>query len=501
MIPCPIKLAAQKHPVRTALISATQEDSYAQLNIAVEYYAEYLRNFGIKPAERIALVSPPSFDHIALLWACFRLGIVACLVNNRNPSHLIRANIQALSCRLVVSNTRVCVDRTEKMRCLTFKELLRTKKVLEGSRPHTQIHLRGNQPATMIFSSGSTGQPKIIVHSLANHYTNALGSNEHLPFGPSDCWLLSLPLFHVSGLGILFRTFLGGGSLFIPGRREGLETVIQDKAITHISLVPTQLFRLLNHPGATKRLRKFKVILVGGGPISPDLVKAAARYKLPVYLSYGLSEMASQVATTERVKSSDTFPKTKVLPYRELKINNGHEIMVRGKTLFLGYWQDRKIKRPLTNGWFKTGDLAEVDRKGWLIIKGRKDRMFKCRGENVYPEEIERALNVHSDIRRAYVLGRHHPEFGQVPVAFVEFKPKAMVGIPELRSFLAQQLPSYQIPSEYYRWPKSKESTRLKLQHTFFQQLLDKNQAHRVTPAVRHAHNGNLQLKLESKFS
>jgi len=302
--------------------------------------------------------------------------------------------------------------------------------------------------STIIFTSGSSGEAKAVVHSLENHYFNAVGSNQNIAVQPGDRWLLSLPLYHVSGMGILWRCMLGGGDIVFPKKKD-LAANISELAITHVSLVPTQLLRLLEKKQDIKILKKLKCILLGGAPIPDDLLNKAKRLKLPIYMTYGLTEMASQVATSQK-----PFGPLQPLDHRELKIVN-NEILVRGKTLFLGYLKNGKLQKPFDkNGWFHTGDLGTFSKKEGLKILGRKDNMFISGGENIYPEEIEKALFNTGWFENAVVVPVKNIEFGFRPLAFIKPHQKQKLTATKIIRQLKKTLPSFKVPQTYRDFPK-----------------------------------------------
>lgn len=257
--------------------------------------------------------------------------------------------------------------------------------------------------ATALFTSGSTGTPKIACHTIKNHFYSALGSNEVLPLARGDSWLLSLPLYHVGGIAILMRCALAGATLILPEAKV---------TSTHISLVPTQYLRL-PHP------EKYKTILLGGAPL-PHIT-----YPSNVHPTYGLTEMSSQVMTDGRI-----------LPYREMMQAPDGEILVRGKTLFAGYW---KQKPPLNEaGWFATGDILKDGE-----IR-RKDRMFISGGENIQPLEIEEALLSISGIHTAEVYGVKDFEWGMRPIARIS--THLSISEEEIKTQLRSHLPKFKVP-------------------------------------------------------
>jgi O-succinylbenzoic acid--CoA ligase len=249
-------------------------------------------------------------------------------------------------------------------------------------------------------TSGTTGA-KFAMHSLENHLANARSTHRDLMLEKEDGYLVSLPLYHIGGLSLLLRSFLANCDLVLAGGAR--------ERVTHISFVPTQLKRFLEKKEAYPNL---KAILLGGAVIPLSLCEEAE--ELPLYLTYGMTEMTSQIAT-KRFLVEDGINFGYPLPGREVKIGEDGEVFVRGETLFLGYYGRPS---PLVDGWLPTQDLGSLNEKG-LTILGRKDRMLISGGENIYPEEIERAFLSLSEVTSAVVSKRVDKEFGERPIAKV----------------------------------------------------------------------------------
>jgi O-succinylbenzoic acid--CoA ligase len=311
--------------------------------------------------------------------------------------------------------------------------------------------------ATIVFTSGSSGLPKAALHSVSNHYFSALGSNRNIQVGPETRWLLSLPLYHVGGLGIIFRTTLGGGAMVVPPAGKDLNSALATHRVTHLSLVATQLQRLLDGPMDMAVGNRLSAVLVGGGPTAAGWITRAYDSGIPVYKTYGLTEMASQVTTTgpgeERGRLSTSG---KVLDYRCVKIDGG-EICVKGKTLFKGYIDADGLDLPLDKeGWFRTGDLGEMDGDGYLSLLGRKDNMFISGGENIHCEEIEAAIHRLPGLLQAVVVPVEDQDFGARPVAFVRFNRDKAISHDEMVARLENDIPRFKIPIAFFDCPEAK---------------------------------------------
>jgi O-succinylbenzoic acid--CoA ligase len=294
---------------------------------------------------------------------------------------------------------------------------------------------------------------------LAAHIASAESSASRIPLGPGCGWLLQLPLNHVSGFSIPIRCLLSGAAVVFSDS--------EDEAVTHLSLVPTQLQRLLNSGAPLHRLQ---AVLVGGGPISNALVDRAIRAGVPIHLTYGMTEAASQICTTERLlETPNPLHAGAPLPGREVRISTSGEIQIRGPVVAKknlssdGYWEDLAD----AEGWFSTGDLGEFTAKGHLVIHGRRDRLIISGGENIQPEPIEVMLLEIPGVRRAVVVGKPDPEFGERPVAFLagDFQEA------EARQFLATRFERFAIPEKFHRWPIEVPEDLAKPDFAFFKRL------------------------------
>ncbi len=310
--------------------------------------------------------------------------------------------------------------------------------------------------ALVIFTSGSSSEPKAAVLSFRNLNVAARGANRAIPLVPGDRWLLSLPLYHVGGIGVVMRCAQAGATIAIPGDDEALKDSILHYEPTHVSLVATQLYRLLRDESACAALAKCKAVVMGGGPTPEPLVREAVARGIPLVMSYGMTETAAMICCTrpgdpvERLLSSG-----RPLVDGTMSISAEGEILVCGDQLFLGYLQpDGSAHRPLTeDGWFRTGDLGHFDAAGYLHVTGRRDNMFISGGENIQPEEIEQALRAVDGVEDAIVVGVEDAEWGRRPVAFVRTADGRAPDTAALQAALRKTLPGYKVPRTIHPWP------------------------------------------------
>ncbi|HOC68531.1 MAG: 2-succinylbenzoate--CoA ligase [Candidatus Hydrogenedentes bacterium ADurb.Bin101] len=454
-IPCPLAAAAQAFPEALACLD-DRVYSYAVFRRRVVHFKQILMRQGILQGERVILLGKPSSCYCAALWALIQTGSVACPLNPALPGSAIADIAARLQPGRILHDTgmETALERIHVPR-VSFQEL--EGQAETGGMDALTPMLDGSLPATMVMTSGSTGTAKAAVHSLGNHRYAACAANANMPLGQGDIWLLSLPLYHVSGLGILFRCALAGAAVAIPRQGAPLEEELARTEAGYASLVPTQLHRLMESANGRKVLRNMKGILLGGAPVDTVLVKRAWEAGVPLIRSYGMTETSAQlVATSPDATLEDLYSSGRPLMPGTVRISPEGGIEVRGPSVFLGYYEESgQLKKPETEeGWFPTGDRGYWDGRGRLFVTGRADTMFISGGENIYPEEIEQALKTLAEVKHVAVVGVPDPEYGAIPVAFIALRNPQDAVAETLNVRLRQLLPGHKLPRYYFPWPK-----------------------------------------------
>ena len=457
--------------INQAIISGTNLNYNEYYNF-INKTVENLNKFHFKSGEKVAIFVEKNESHLIIFFALLQIGVIVVPINKSLPENQILQMLSAINCnKLFVSDKSINKTFDSNIEVFQINEFIPDKILDTNAEKLKPISLK--QDCTIIFTSGSSGNPKAALHSFGNHYYSAQGSNENIPFKPGDRWLLSLPLYHVGGLSILFRAIVGGGAIVIPDENLSMVENINKSDITHISLVATQLKQLLEDKDALKSLKNLKAILIGGSYISSDLIKESIENKLPIYTTYGSTEMASQITTTKTNKKLEKlFTSGRLLKHRELKIADDGEIFVKGETLFKGYIEKDSLIMPFdTDGWYHTGDLGKIDNEGYLSISGRKDKMFISGGENIHPEEIEKLLLNMKEIENAVVIDIYNEKYGARPVAFIKTKNYKLVNKENIAEYLSEFLPKFKIPDVFYKWPDKIKS--IKPNRTEFKKFYD----------------------------
>ncbi len=285
----------------------------------------------------------------------------------------------------------------------------------------------------VITTSGSTGMPKPVLLSRDAMRASALATQERL--GGAGRWVLNLPPTHVGGVQVLFRSVVAGTEPVttrdVVSAREEL-----GESRCYVSLVPTQLHRLLDVLAAVRALADFDTVLVGGAALPPELRDRAEASGIPVVSTYGMSETCGGCVY-------DGVPLAGV----EIRIDDGH-VLLRGPMLFDGYQGDPELTAAtLRDGWLVTHDLGHVDEGGRLRVTGRDDDMITTGGVKVPAPWVAERIRAHPSVFRAEVLGVPDEEWGERVVAFVV----GPVELDDLRTWVAAEHPRAWAPRQLVR--------------------------------------------------
>ncbi len=435
-----------------AILDASSSWSWGELDARCTRLATALHAAGVRPGSVLAIVAEPSAHAVAAILGGLRAGaLVAPLPSRLAPAELdVALGVVAPALVLHDGGSGPAVARSTAHR-LAIEAALEAS----GSTPSADAAVDPEAPAVVVLTSGTTGRPRGVVLSARAMAASAESWLGALP--PATGWLLALGLGHVAGLGVLWRSIAGRVPLrIVPGSDPAATLAALDAAppVSHVSLVPAQLHRLLadaeGPPSPTLR-----AVLLGGGSIPPDLVLRALDAGWPVVPTYGLSEAASGVtalATGEARVAPGTAGRP--LPGVQVRIeapdaDGVGEIVVTSPASFGGYLGEA----PRAPGEaIRTGDLGWLDPAGRLVVVDRRTDRIVRGGENLAPAEVEALLLAHPSIADAAVVARPDAVWGQVPVAMLVARPGAERPDPDaLAAHCRRSLAGFKVPAEF-RW-------------------------------------------------
>jgi O-succinylbenzoic acid--CoA ligase len=424
--------------------------------------AARLENAGVRAGDRVALLGWNSAAYAAAVFGVSRAGGIVAPLNARlSPAELAWqlddlgavALVHDAACAGVAREIAAVRSRPA---LLPLEDAVAAPAVAEPPRP---VDLAAVQ--TIVYTSGTTGWPRGAMLTWGNHVWSALASALNLGLRDDDRWLACLPMFHVGGLSLLFKSALYGMPLVVHESFDPKQAnrAIDDDGVTMVSVVATMLQRMLDARGQRSFPPSLRCVLLGGGPAPSPLLEACAGRGVPVVQTYGLTEAASQVATMPPA-AAPARPGSagRPLPGIELRVvredgsdaapGEAGSILVRGPVVMTGYWnRPDATARALEGGWLRTGDIGALDDEGYLYVLDRRDDLIISGGENVYPAEVEAALLAHPAVAEAGVVGMPDERWGQSVVAAVVLAPGARVSEDELRAFCHERLARYKTPA------------------------------------------------------
>lgn len=462
---------ARAHPRRPAVVAGGDRLTFEDLDRRADRAARRLAGLGVAMDTRVALLLGGGVQFAVLTHSLARLGAVMVPVNTR------LAAAEAAWCVQDARATHVVCDEANTgvshagaggagfhtARLITLAEL--------AAAPEADAPLRDRITLSdvqgIIYTSATTGRPKGVMLTFGNHWWSAVASAFNLGLRSDDCWLAPLPLHHVGGLAILWRSVIYGIPTIVHGAFDPGEVnrEIDAGGVTIVSVVSTMLQRMLDERGDRPYPPTLRCVLLGGGPAPLGLIEECLRRGVPVAPTYGLTEAASQVATLppQEVSARPGSAGRPLFP-TEVRIERAEgtappeadageigEILVRGPTVMVGYaGQPEETARVLRDGWLRTGDLGYLDGDGYLFVSDRRDDLVVSGGENVYPAEVEGVLRGHPAVEDACVFGLPNPVWGQVVAAAVIVRRGASLNEEEVRAFCTERLARYKVPKRIW---------------------------------------------------
>jgi O-succinylbenzoic acid--CoA ligase len=489
ILPDWLDVAARENPNRAAMSFGDREWSYRQLRQSTLLAAQYLQLLTGATEGRIGILAANCPGYVMLVHAARRLGAEIVPLNWRLSADEIAWQVAAANVGTVFVDAARLPLAKATLNGLTTKLVHLGQFEAVAQQPGLNAldcAIELSRPAAVLFTSGTSGRPKGAVLTNGNLWFSAVGSAFRLGQRPDDVWLASLPFFHIGGLSIILRACIGALPIVLQETFDpALALSAIDDGVTHLSVVPVMLRRMLEIRGSNPWPPHLRCVLLGGAGAPRQLIDDSIRLGLPVAPTYGLTETASQ-ATTLLPGEAALRPDSAGLPLpttqiriigSEGEVGAGEigEIDVRGPTVFAGYLGDPSSALR-SDRWFSTGDLGYLDDEGFLYVTDRRNDLIVSGGENIYPAEIERALLEHPSVGDAGVVGIANDEWGARPIAAVVWVGPSASVESLLGEFLRARLAAYKIPDRIVELSSLPRSSSGKLLRRELQQLLTKDE-------------------------
>lgn len=468
---------SRKYPGKLAFQEEDRKFTYAEYNIRVNKLANALGSLGIGHGDKVAILLFNGMEIIDCYFALAKLGAVAVPVNfrfvgteivyivdNSDSATVIfdqsfAKTIDSVKDQMPKVKHFICAPiGSELPYAINYNQFLST-----GSGEEPCISVNDNDPAHIMYTSGTTGRPKGAVLSHKNQLSNALSVLVERDSSPDDIYLCIPPLFHEAALGLTLQTVMIGGSTIIHKQFDpaAVAATIENGEITTLFMVPAMWNALLQVPNLEKHnFSSLRLAVTGAAILPQSLRKAISRIfsNVKLYDMFGQTEMSP---VTTLLKPEDALRKTasvgkpvigveiRVVDHdgQDVPVGQVGEIIYRSAGMLLEYYNNPEATtQAIVDGWFHSGDLVRMDSEGFVYVVDRKKDMVISGGENVYPAEVEEVLYTHEKVLEAAVIGIPSEKWGEGVHAVVVPKPGQTITAEEIMEYCAIHLAGYKKP-------------------------------------------------------
>ena len=461
MLAAAVERHAQAAPARLALRCGGEEISYGALWQRSNLAAAVLHGAGLRPGDRVAYLGLNDPALLALLLALSMLDAILLPLNYRLAPEEQAAIARQAGARWIVADAAHAAPARQLAAALGARLLAAAD--LQSAAPPLPADARcgtAQSPLLMVPTSGTSGRPKLALHTQAALLANCAIAIEAFRVEPTDQVLSVLPLFHVGGLCIqTLPALVAGASVTLHARFEPGAWLADVQALrpSLSLLVPAALRAVLQYPGfAGADLSSLRLLGAGSSTIPQAQISAMHARGVPLCQIYGATEtgpvsicLAPADAMEHEGSAGRAAPgvQVRLVDARGADVPDDAvgEILVQGPNLMSGYWQEAP-PRALADGWFHSGDLARRDAGGFYWVVGRSTDLIISGGENIYPAELEQLLAEDPRILEAVVFGQSDPRWGEVPVVVLVRAPGAALDAAAVLALFEGRLARYKTP-------------------------------------------------------
>jgi acyl-CoA synthetase (AMP-forming)/AMP-acid ligase II len=364
-----------------------------------------------EPGDRVALIGRNRLAYAVALYAIPATGRVAVPLNQRLAPAELSAQIDRVGATLVIDDWDAWSTAVEEID-------------VGSRRPFPPVSLRPDDPAWILFTSGTTGTPKGAVLTPASLLAAVRGANAARPVAADDVYLYCFPLCHVAAYNLLCLYAEGRPVVLMEGfDADALPRLVREHQVTTLSLAPTMLAMLLDDPAFDPvTFGTVRQIAYGASSMSPDLYRRATEaLGVGIVQGYGMTELSGNAVFLDE-DGHRTHPRAagRPSPEAEVRLADDGEILVRGPQVMAGYWDDlAATAATIVDGWLHTGDLGEIDADGYVYVVDRSKDIVVTGGENVSSREVEDVLSTHPAVRQVAVVGVPDDRWGEAVCAVV----------------------------------------------------------------------------------
>jgi acyl-CoA synthetase (AMP-forming)/AMP-acid ligase II len=469
-----VRRQARHRGERTAYVIGAERVTYRRLNALANRFAHALRGLGVGRGDRVATLAMNRLEYPAIYFAVAKLGAIHVPLNFRWKAAEVRYALGQSEAGVLL----VARDYEEMARSLR-PELPALRHVigLDGDGPDSAAHLLARasdgepdaavderDPHVMLYTSGTTGDPKGALLSHRSYVLQAGQTQGTTGLGEDDVGLCMFPMFHMGGWAMPLGYWANGGCVLLIERADPAEILrlIAREGVTYLYLIPTLYDSVLALPELDRTdLSSLRALGSGTSVMTEGQVRTIVeRFRNPnLFVVYGQSEAGpiSTLRPRDVLRKPTSVGRPVVNVDVSLVAADGSpvgagevgEIVCRSEFNMLGYWRmPEATAAAMRDGWLHTGDLGTFDEDGFLHIAGRAREMIKCGGENIYPAEVERCLLEHPSVAEAAVFGVPDERWGEIVVAAVVPQAGATLAEDEVVEHVRSQLAGYKKPRQ-----------------------------------------------------
>ncbi len=465
-------------PARVAVteVESGRRLRYGALNERAWRLAHALTALGVQPGDRVALIARNGIETFELVIACLRLGAAFTPLNWRLAAPELGAIIDRCAPRVLVYDTAshetagallaaradvrgVALGTVARAGDAGYADLLARASATADPQAHDPEQL-----GMLLYTSGTTGQPKGVMIPHRQLFWNAINTVFACDLNPTDRVLAFLPLFHTGGLNCLaLPTLYRGGAVVLMGGFDPALSlkVIETQRITATVAVPTMYHMLMEAGVDAHDLTSVHTWLSGGAAAPEPLLDAWLDRGFTFRQGYGMTEVGPNCFSLPAhmihrkrgtVGQAILHAEAGIFDESDRRLGPGEvgELRLAGPHVCQGYWGDPEASHAANpDGWFRTGDYAQVDAEGYFRISGRKKDMFISGGENVYPAEIENVVLAVDGVDEVAVIGAPHPKWGEVGVAVIVPRAGAHLDLDALQAHCQAHLARFKVPKRF----------------------------------------------------
>jgi long-chain acyl-CoA synthetase len=471
-----LQATAERLPDKPALVCDEEILTYRALQQQVLSLAYNIQKMGIRKGDRLGLLFPNCNEMAVAYFACAALGAVAVPLNNRLTARDLTYILGDSGARMVVVGYQFFdIFQTIREGLRSLKDVIYAGPerkpgaihfgdLLGAPEPPQTPDLAPDDPAVIMYTSGTTGLPKGAVMTQRNVFTNARNCGAALNYRENDTTLIAVPLFHVTGLNsqLVAFVYVGGTCVLLKAYKTAeMIRAIERHRITVLFNVPTMyVLMLINEALPDTDISSVRMAAYGGAPMDRETIVALKeRLGLDLFNAYGLTESSSlttvlpacdavRKAPSVGLPVSGVRVKTIGADGAETPPGEAGELLIKGPNIVQGYFnKPEATQKSIVDGWLHTGDVARIDDEGYVFIVDRLKDMIVRGGENIYSIEVESVLNSHPQVLESAVVPEPHPIFGEVVRAFVVLRPETRATPEEIIEFCKRNMADYKVPA------------------------------------------------------